>query len=216
MNTKLMENAYSELHKFLIEHNLAYLYFVVILIGGLLFLLGWIISARKSNAEIEKIKSENRATEIDNISKRVELSKKIAADIIIPYSQKYAIFQTLFNELIDKVKYKDKKLVINAWGKVKSAFDDLLINFLSYFDYVKRFGESKEEKTDFVNTVALIFLNNVSDFKESIKSEELSMYIGSQNSFNNHIIKQLIEFSADYIEKENKDKLNEYIKVLNN
>jgi len=216
MNTKLMENAYFELHKFLIEHNLTYLYFIVILISGLLFLMGWIISARKSSVEIKKIKAEYKGTEVGTDLKEAELIQKITTDFIIPYSQKFSVFQTLFNELIDKIKYKEKKLIVNYWEKVKNSYDELLICFLSYFEYIKRTSENDDDKKDFVNTVALDLLKNLSDYKNSITSDELTQYIGIQNNFSNHIIKQLIDFSKKNIQKENTTKLNQYIVNLNN
>ncbi len=216
MNTKLTENAYLELHKFLVEHNLTYVYILIILISGLLFLLGWIISARKSNAEINKIKKESEGKSLENYTKTVELSKKIYVDLLLPYAQKMAVFQTQFDNLIEKLKYKEKKLIANSWDNVKKAFEDLLLNFLPYFDYIKRFGNNDDEKRDFVNNVALPFLKNISDFKNSVTSEEITQYIGFQNNLKSHIVIQIIDFSNDYIKKENKAKFSEYTKNLNN
>jgi hypothetical protein len=58
MKDKFAENAFQVLHNFLVEHNMTYLYLIIIGLSGLLFFLGWLIATEKSKMEIKKLRNE--------------------------------------------------------------------------------------------------------------------------------------------------------------
>jgi len=208
MNSKLSENAFQELHKFLVAHNLTYIYIIVLLISGLLFFLGWIFSARKSNAEIRKLKSEIDA-DLQNVV-LIEKINKFVAD----YVQKDSSFQTLFNELIDRIKDKDKNGVTHYWSKVNNSFTEMILSFYPYFNFIKQFYVDNEfEKRHFVNNAAIFLLRNTSDYKLRINSDEFMQFIGHQNNVNHSIIDQIIEYSKPYLNKERLKEFDNYVKI---
>ena len=132
MEEKFTGNAFQELHNFLVQHNMVWIYLVVASFSLIGTFIGWLLTSRKTSSEISKMKSEMKALESEAKKNQIESQEKIVSifEKLNSYAEKYKInskeFQQCLLLFIEKREKNDKVGGREAWRKLNSVFCDNL------------------------------------------------------------------------------------------
>ncbi len=170
MNGNLSKNAFGNLHEFIEQNNLLWIYLVVISLNVVLFIVGWILSNWKGKVEIDKLKADiNKSyVEVEELHGKVKKNDAETQKILSDKLKNDVEIEQLKNQ-IDKSKTEVEKLkaeIINLDSETKTQ----LLNFT-------------ERKNEIINK----YSSNIHLFTKKYKGFQVALNGQSDEEFRNQI-----------------------------
>ncbi|PFB77489.1 hypothetical protein CN283_29740 [Bacillus thuringiensis] len=219
--SKLQNEGINQIIDYINKNHYEYLYFIfigiILFFTGITWLITWLITSRKGNAEIQKLKTEIQKLKVDNTKETQQASKL--------YNTKVQELENLLQNTIASLKLcnqhntkSNAEKLRKDWKKLTSFYFNEFVNSFDNYIQIKECSCDKKQKKHIINHEIFRFLKTTVGFYETINNPNILSIINNSRfdfsieTFVYHI--QFVKTNTSFINIKIRKKLYESLQTL--